>query len=288
VDLITAQGKLTIDDFVRFQLDTYSAQAERFVRHLLTVDPETERERRALAYLERWDACLDPGSVAAGLYQVCRLRVLHLVFDGHLGDLADAYVGAKGLTALGEVSPYHGRSVVRLLDLLDEEADSFWLRDPETGDKRSRQEILHQALRETLELLETEYGPEMSRWTWGRLNSVHFAHPLGAVKPLHLLFNRGPYPMGGDQDTLLRASGKPEFPYQPADVCDALRFIADVGDWERCRIVVPGGQSGHVASSHYADLIPLWREGRFQPMPFARDQVEHHAEARLMLVPGEG
>jgi penicillin amidase len=68
-------------------------------------------------------------------------------------------------------------------------------------------------------------------------------------------------------------------------VGDALRFIADPGDWEQCRIVVPGGQSGHVASRHYADLIPMWREGRFQAMPFARDQVERYAQSRLFLAP---
>ena len=49
-----------------------------------------------------------------------------------------------------------------------------------------------------------------------------------------------------------------------------MRFIADLSDWEKCRIVIPGGQSGHVASRHYADLIPLWLQGRFQPMPFQR------------------
>jgi penicillin amidase len=125
----------------------------------------------------------------------------------------------------------------------------------------------------------------MARWTWGRLNQVHFAHPVGDVKPLHLLFNRGPYPMGGDQDSLLRALGPPRFPLEPVATGDAVRFIADPGDWERSRIVIPGGQSGHVASRHYADLISLWREGRFQAMPFKRDQVERYAEGRLLLLP---
>jgi penicillin amidase len=137
-----------------------------------------------------------------------------------------------------------------------------------------------------LDLLAQELGPDMNRWRWGRLNRVHFAHPAGAVKPLHLLLNRGPYPMGGDRDTLLRAISLPEFPQPPVRVGDAVRLIADVSDWEQCRIVIPGGQSGHAASRHYADLIPLWREGRFQPMPFARDQVERYAEARLRLMPG--
>jgi penicillin amidase len=250
----------------------------------LTLTPEGERQRRALDYLRAWDAHLEADSVAASIYQVCRLRALHVVFDGHLGDLAGVYVGL-GLTALGGSGPYHGRSIMRLLDLLDGQGDERWLRDPETGAQRGREEVLRRALDEALDLLEEELGAEMARWTWGRLNRFYFAHPMGAVKPLNLLFNRGPYPLGGDQDTLLRASGRPSFPFAPAAVVDALRFIADPGDWEQSRIVVPGGQSGHAASRHYADLLPLWREGAFQPMPFGRDQVERQAETRLTLQP---
>ncbi len=51
-------------------------------------------------------------------------------------------------------------------------------------------------------------------------------------------------------------------------------------------MVVAGGQSGHPFSRHYGDLLALWREGRTHPMPFAREQVERHVEARLLLLPG--
>jgi penicillin amidase len=285
VDLITSKTGLTAEDFAQFQLDSYSAQAERFAGHLLAVEPQSEGERRALDYLERWDGRMEPDSVAASLYQVTRLRTLHLVFDGHLGELANSYVGLNDVTPLGGSSPYHGRSIVRLLNLLDGQGDDYWLRDPASGQPRSRQAVLRQALGEALEMLAAEFGAEMDRWTWGRLNRVHFAHPMGSVKPLHLLFNRGPYPAGGDADTLLRASGEPRFPFEPAVSGDAMRFLADPSDWEQCRIIVPGGQSGHVASRHYADLIPLWREGRFQSMPFGREQVERQAAGRLVLVP---
>jgi penicillin amidase len=285
VDLITSGRDLTASDFARFQLDTYSAQAERFARHLLTLEPADERERRALASLENWDGHLGPDSVAASIYQVARIRALHLFFDSHLGELADAYVGLDTMTPMPGTSPYHGRSIVRLLDLLDGQDDAPWLHSPNTDRTRSRQELLHRALQEALELLHDELGPDIEHWTWGRLNRVHFAHPVGAIKPLHLIFNRGPYPTGGDQDTLLRAISQPRFPFQPILGGDAVRFIADLNDWEQCRIVIPGGQSGHVASRHYADLIPLWREGRSQPMPFGRDEVERHAKHRLTLLP---
>ena len=289
VDLITSKAHLTADDFSRFQRDAFSAQAGRLARHLLTLEPRSDQERRALTYLKNWDRRMGPDSVAASIYHLWRLRALHLFFGDHLGQLADSYVGL-GITPLGDTSPYHGRSFVRLLDLLDgsgSEGDDFWLRDPADGSQRTRQALLRQALREALDLLREELGRDMARWTWGRLNRVLFAHPLGSVKPLNLIFNRGPYPIGGDHDTVLRASGQPRFPFEPVMGADSLRFIADLSDWENCRIVIPGGQSGHVASRHYADLIPLWLQGHFLPMPFKRTAVERHAKRRLTLVPGE-
>jgi len=289
-DLITSKANLTADDFSRFQRDTYSAQAERLVRHLLALEPRSDQERIALSYLKNWDRRMGHNSIAASIYHVCRLQALHLFFGGHLGELADSYVGVEGLTPVPGTSPYHGRSIVRLLDLLDgpeSDDDDFWLSDPAGGSQRSRQVLLRQALREALDLLRRELGRDMARWTWERLNRAYFAHPVGSVKPLNLLFNRGPYAIGGDHDTLLRALGQPRFPFKPVLGGDSLRFIADVSDWENCRIVLPGGQSGHVASRHYADLIPLWLEGHFQPMPFKRSAVDRHAKRRLTLVPEE-
>jgi penicillin G amidase len=284
-DLVAGVQGLTVEDCLRFQLDTYSSAAACLAGHLLAVEPEDERQRRALDLLRDWEGRLDADSVAASICQVARLRALHLLFDGHLGELADAYVGL-GITVVDATSPYIDRSIVRLLDLLDGKGYDGWLRDPESGELRSRQGLLQQALREALDLLEEQFGPDMARWTWGRLNRVEFGHLMGAVKPLNLLFNRGPYPAAGGQDTLLRASSPPRFPPARVDVGDALRFVADLSDWEACRMIVAGGQSGRPTSRHYSDLLALWREGHTHPMPFARDQVERHLERRLILLPG--
>lgn len=283
-DLVTAQDTATAADFARFQRDTYSDQARRFVQLMKSIQPTNIREHSALTYLREWDHRMEADSVAATIYSVCRLRALHLVFDRHLGDLADSYVGL-GISAASERSPYHDRSFVRLLNMLEDPTDTTWLKDPNTGIPTFPQELLHKALRQALKLLREELGDDITQWTWGRVNRVHFAHPVGSVKPFHLLFNRGPYPTAGDQDTMLRAVGKPVFPFEPVLGIDLLRFVADLSDWDRCRIMVPGGQSGHVASHHYADLIPLWRDGILLSMPFSRQAVERHAQERLTLVP---
>ena len=281
-ELLDGRGPFTAADFARFQLDIYSSQAQRFVRHLVAIQPTNTREADALQLLKDWNYCLETGSVAASLYEVCRLQTMHVVFDQPLGDVADGYIGAD-ITGMGDHGPYYGRSFVRLLDMLDNPRDTTWLRDPETGIPQPKTEVVHRALRITLKLMKEHLGPDMAQWTWGRLNQVQFAHPIGSVKPLNLLFNRGPYPLAGDNDTLLRAMSKPEFPFKPVSVVAALRFVADVSDWDKCQIVIPGGQSGHVASPNYADLIPLWRDGLMLAMPFTRPAVERSTEKRLVL-----
>ena len=285
VELLTQQDKVSAADFAAMQRDTFSAQAQRFVRHLLPIQPTNTREAKALEILRGWDYHVTADSVAATLYETVRIYALHETFDRHLGELADAYVGVDP-SPLGDTGPYHDRSIMRLLEILDDKrGDSVWLRDPETGIPQPKSELLHRALRIALRDLRAHLGDDIETWTWGRLNHIHFSHPLGTVKPLHLLFNRGPYPMPGDRDTLLRASGKPAFPFEPVAVVDALRFIADLSDWDRCQIIVPGGQSGHVASPNYASQIPLWREGLMLTLPFSRPAVERMARERLVLSP---
>lgn len=285
VELLTARDQVSAADFAAMQRDTFSAQAQRFVRHLLPIQPTNTREAAALDLLRDWDCHITADSVAATLYETIRLCALHEMFDRHLGELANAYVGVDP-SPLGDTGTYHDRSFVRLLEILDDKkGSSVWLRDPESGIPQPARETLHRALRIALKQLKEHLGPDMATWTWGRLNHIHFAHPLGSVKPLHLLFNRGPYPMAGDRDTLLRATGKPAFPFPPVAVVDALRFIADLSDWDRCQIIVPGGQSGHVASSNYADQIPLWREGQMLTLPFSRPAVERNGRERLVLSP---
>jgi penicillin amidase len=45
----------------------------------------------------------------------------------------------------------------------------------------------------------------------------------------------------------------------------------------------PPGQSGHLGSPHYDDLIEPWLKGDYHPMLWTREQVIENAEGRLLL-----
>jgi penicillin amidase len=45
------------------------------------------------------------------------------------------------------------------------------------------------------------------------------------------------------------------------------------------------GQSGHLGSRHYDDLIEPWLNGGYHPMLWKREEVDAAAEGRLVLSP---
>ena len=285
VDLIEAKEKLSIEDCQAMQVDFYSIPAEELLPYILTLQPDDQWRRRAIEYIRGWDRCLTADSVAAAIYEVFEFQLLKLTFADKLGEWADYYFGA-GRLELAPITTLIGQAAVALRGFL-KEGDSDWFADGATGEPRTREETLLLALEETVSALREELGDDMERWQWGRLHQTTFTHLFGRIKPLHLLFDRGPFPTGGDSETVWQASVVPGFPTSPVAIIPTYRQIIDLGDWERSVAVNSTGQSGQLGSRHYADMIELWRTGRYHPMLWERASIEREAEGTLILLPPE-
>ena len=139
---------------------------------------------------------------------------------------------------------------------------------------------------DTVAELTRRFGADPVRWRWGRLHSLTLRHLLGSRAPLDRLFNRGPYPIGGDGDTLWNAQVARHDPTADAVMIGPpFRFIADLADLGQSRGQLMPGQSGQVGSPHYADGIGAWLRGDYHPMVTDRAAVDGNAEARFTLVP---
>lgn len=142
---------------------------------------------------------------------------------------------------------------------------------------------MQQSLRGALDELRSKLGKDMAGWQWGKLHSVTFSHPLGQVKALSRLFNRGPFPLSGDTDTVCQMAFAPGKPYAATSWMPSFRLIVDLSNTRNGLFGHPTGQSGHPASAHYADMIDTWLEVKHYPLLFERDQIEAAKEARLVL-----
>jgi penicillin amidase len=284
VELLSSREKHSIADFLAMQLDDLSPLARLVQPVLAALAPAGEEAQRAVELIAGWDCRKAADSVAASLFEVWMWRFLHDVLDEQLGGLSDVVIGC-GAVPLSETSALASEMPLLVLSLLTEHPPSPWLLRAKPSSDNARRDLLLKALDGAIGLLQEQLGPDMGSWRWGRLHRLLYAHPLGRVKPLDRLFNRGPFPLGGSHDTLLRGITVPRFPFPPIISCDSQRMVCDLGDWRRSVIVTTSGQSGHPGSRHYDDQIPLFVQGRHRPMLWDWEDIEREAEGRLVLAP---
>ena len=284
-DLLEITEQLSSDDFKTMQMDFYWLPGKELAGYLADLSVEEDDLKQALEIIRNWNYHLTAYSVAGAILQVFLHQMMHNTFADKLGtELAEAYFGKGSEPLLAPVNTYLGRSNVVLLNLM-QNPESPWFNRTDTDQIETRDDIMRLSLREAVDYLRGKLGPDMNQWQWGKLHQVTFVHPLGAVKPLNLLFNKGPFPLGGDTDTVFQAA---IFPYEPYDVKSfsvSYRQIIDLADLSRSVAIAPPGQSGQPGSKHYGDTIDDWLNGGYHPLLWHRADIEREQEATLTLTP---
>jgi penicillin amidase len=280
-ELIKATPKLDIAGIQGMHFDQVSPHA-RFIAHtigsLKTDDPELKIVTDAMG---EWDGNLSPNSPEASVYEMFYRRLILLINSDKLGDLMIRYLGKGPVPLLAETSIFGEHAMEWIISWLTDQASA------RRGTKKasSRDELLSEALRTTVDELKHRFGPSMDGWAWKKIHHIRFAHTLGSVKPLDGLFNRGPYPVGGDSNTIWNTATSYHDLSADAVVGPPFRFIADLGDLDHCYGMLAPGQSGHPFSKHYADQVKAWFTRGYHPMIFNRQELEGATEDTLTLLP---
>jgi penicillin amidase len=285
-DLLTSKERLSLADMARIQSDQYALPARDIVPHLLELTPSSALEEAALAALRAWDYVLSPESAAAALYATFLRKLEHIVFSAVIGDdeaLLYNYLGV-GVTLLAILNGYASRSKPLLIRLLNERDDGWFADSAVPNGPRSWKAAIAAAWSATIADLQEKLGPDVSRWSYGAIHRMTYQHPLGNLKPLDRLFNRGPYPLGGDSDTIFMGAVLPNQPEQVV-IVPSYRQIVNLADLNASLSSHAPGQSGHPGSRHYADFIKPWLRTEHHPMLFERAAIEANAEGRLRLLP---
>ena len=278
-ELIEARERIDLAYVREMQFDQLSVAARAVAGLLARLQLGDEDLGPILQLFGSWDGRLEQGSVAAALYESFGIRFVELALADRLGGLTSRYLGKGPTPVLAETTMLGCRALEWLERVLAEPATAA----PGLLDEQERDRLVARALREVAERLREELGPDMAGWTWGRLHRLTFGHMLGSVQLLAPFFNRGPYPLGGDANTLWATGPSNTQPRCETITGPAFRFIADLGDLRNSLGLLAPGQSGHPASPHYDDQIGAWFTRGYHPMLCERKAVEQEAEARLLL-----
>ena len=158
--------------------------------------------------------------------------------------------------------------------------------NPDGWFTRSWPAEIESILASVIGFLRANHGPGSAWWEWGDVRPLLLRHTiLGRVRGLKSIFNRGPYPIGGDANTVSQAGCRPSSPTSPTHNFANMRTVFDTADWSNCRFVLAGGQSGNPLSDHYDDQLQLWIRGEAIAIPWTGDEVVQSATAALRLTP---
>jgi penicillin amidase len=279
-EVLGERADLSADDFRALHMDFDCQPGRELVKLLADFNSSDPDVSLGLELLKVWDGQLMVDSVGGCLYEVLRYTLVRELLEPGLGAALTLRLMGEGFhPVLFGSHEFYGHDTVTLLRLL-QEPTSWWI--TEAG---GREKLLTNGLKKAMSWLRANLGPEVKAWTWGRLHQVNFNHPLGLQKPLDQVFDRGPFPIGGDTDTVCQTAMHPHEPYDNNAWAPSYRQIVDLGDLSQSVAMYPPGQSGQLGSPHYDDLITPWLRGEYHPMLWERDQVSAAAKAKLVLVP---
>lgn len=256
--------RFTVEDFQRLQHDDVSRPAKELVELLVQAQGADADLKPWIERLARWDRVVSKDSAEAALYEVWKEK-LPAEIQKRAPEPARPLL-ARGLRA------------DNLLRLLSRPTQRWFGRLSGETPVADRDAALLSALREAVAETRKLLGDDPAKWRWGALHVTGFRHPLADLEPL---FELPSFEMSGDGDTVHVTIGR------KVAFGASFREILDVADWDRSVATSVPGQSGQPLSPHYADLLPLWAEGRYFPLLYSRERIEAESKDRLVLEPLE-
>ncbi len=264
-ELMDEPGKKTVDDHWNFQRDHLNVMARQIapvMSKALLAHQDTEAMGRIL---HRWDYRDEKDQAAPAVFQSVYRHFFLAVYQDKLGE---------DLTKLLIDHPYFWQESLQRMVLAGK---SPWF-------SQSRDDLFHRAALEANREMSRLQGNDPEKWKWGRV------HHLKLVSPLRLkgfgsgLLGGGSHPMGGSQETLLRARFDYNNPYD-VTVSASLRMVADLGDPDKVLAVLPGGASGRQFDSHHQDQVGSFMNGEKRYWWFGDQKIREHAVEKLRLFP---
>ncbi len=293
--LVESTPRMDVIDIRRMHLDQISPSLGRLARRLASLEVADPALQGLVTLVKGWDGWLSADSPATSVCEVFGLLLQKVVMEAKLdaGRQADSaghtltqrVMGVGPMPGIQEATFFSHRLWEWMYTAL-ERPDWHWF---DLGGGERRDDVMRLALQRTYDYLQDRLGepqmPDYHSWAWGRLHMLTFGHVAGRVPALAGHFNRGPYPVGGDGNTIFATGGGLTVEASTAVIGPPFRFIADLSDLSKCYGLLAPGNSGRPDSPHYDDQIEAWFKGQYHPMLYARDDVEHGARHWLLLSP---
>ena len=267
----SAAAPLTAQDMRDIQMDSEMWIGKRLATALDEVEVWGAGTKDAVELLRSWDAQNEASSAAAAYANVLWSNLVQNLFSER----------AEPLPIDGQ-----GRLFTVVADLLDDPSDALWT-NPSIG-VESMDEMLALSAEEAYDELSALQGEAVTAWRWGDLHAITLtSDTLGSsgIAPIEMLFNRGPYAVGGGA-SVVNATGWELGTSYATTTVPSMRMVIDLADFDASTWIHLTGASGHAFDEHYVDQTADWAAGVQKPWAFSEKAVDAAAQHTLVLTPG--
>ncbi|KAA0235394.1 MAG: Penicillin acylase 2 proenzyme [Acidimicrobiales bacterium] len=275
--LLTSRDGWDVDSVMAMQMDTASVLWEEVRDAFASAKASSPDADHALRLLGSWDGDMAVDSPAAAVFALTVAEMSERITRRKAPNSWRWALG-QGENRFLAMSGYGTRRWGHTAELIVDQPEGWF--------ERGWPEEIGEALGAVVSRLRSEKGDDPAGWGWGYVRPLTFKHPLSSVPGLARAFDLGPLPWGGDATTISMAANHPLEPTSSPIVVANMRATMPVGQWERARFVLAGGQSGNPCSPHYDDQYELWRKGEGIPIAWTEQEVRSAAQHTLTLEPG--
>jgi penicillin G amidase len=260
-DLLHDKRDLRPEDMLKVQTDTYSYPhlfvAEQLSLAIKTTQPKDARARNLIEREKDWNGIADADSPVVSFLEATRGAALALLLEPYLGK---------------DTSLYEWRSTSFLQKILTDRPEKWLPPAYKTYDEL----LCAAADRAVVALAARSKSERIEDWPWKHFDSLDMLHPIGRQGLLKRLLSITDKPQSGTMFSP-RAASQSEGP--------AMRFVANLANWDDSILLIPAGQSGQFGSSHYTDQFSYWYEGKPIAAPFSDSAEAKIRRHTLILKP---
>lgn len=254
--------------------DHYSEADAELAKHLFSILKVSADNELIEFYsnLETWQGDHDLQSAVPVLYYPFLYHLMESTFGDELGEEQfEAYLNTYLMKRTNFKIFY--------------EDSSIWFDDVVTKETESKQDVVISAAKSAMNQLKKQY-PDGNYPEWGEVHLLTFTHPMASVAPLDRLFNVGPYPIAGTNESINQQS----FVYNDEGVYPVkhgpqMRILIDMAEIENSVSVNPTGQSGNRFSEYYSDQSEMFINGAFRPQLMNKKEIAKHSVYTLLFTP---
>ena len=250
-ELLTERAPHTPDGFAQMQSDRVSQPLRDFARLL----PDDE--------FADWDGDMAPDSVDAAIVATTAIAFRQHALTELLGP--DGYRVLQPMLAIPTLDIFAARA-------------TRWCNRRIAENPAVALPALRQARERAEQILRQRFGPDRSGWTWGRSRTLSLHHSLADAPVIGGLLSPGPFPYGGDADTIAQSGVLGSEEVASASAIPSLRLIVQLGERLEGRFALSGEQVHDPFHANGA-LTDAWLHGRTLPLLRDRDAIEKSAAA---------